>query len=401
MMLAKVEAELNGGGGKISYVWQRDLVVLKERARGIVCVEDGTVFSSQNGSGDGSGLKEKNQNQVLSNEAAKVGIIPSDIGNGGEAYGFVTSNVGNSPSLAGNVLNLISFATKIKGNTSRKTINFGPLFMPTGNGVDVHVPKESFGSKEGMEAILETYTWLIRNVSLILKQWTPDANIIKEVVCDIPVWVKFHDVPIIAFIEDGLSVVTTKLAMIELEADVDLRDTIVVVVPTFSGEGFTTSTIHVEHEWAPPRCSECKVYVHFLDGCPKKIISNISKNFKMPLQPARGHPVQTANKATTPILNSFDALSTLVDEEEEGGNQNPSTNATLVVAKINELERQMLDRKLVLVDEHGKPLERKVTNKASDSKPSTSTGDQLEESDKDEVELPNDETSRYMSSTGG
>ncbi|GKE01994.1 RNA-directed DNA polymerase, eukaryota [Tanacetum coccineum] len=136
------------------------LFVVYDTARfcvGIVCVEDGTVFSSQNGSGDGSGLKEKNQNQVLSNEAAKVGIIPSDIGNGGEAYGFVTSNV--------------------------------------------------FGSKEGMEAILESYTWSISNVSLILKQWTPDANIIKEVVCDIPVWVKFHDVPIIAFIEDGLSVV--------------------------------------------------------------------------------------------------------------------------------------------------------------------------------------------------
>ncbi|GKF13126.1 hypothetical protein Tco_0051052, partial [Tanacetum coccineum] len=65
----------------------------------------------------------------------------------------------------------------------------------------------------------------------------------------------------------------------------------------------------------------------------------------------------TANKAIILILNSFDVLSTLVDEEEQGGNQTPSTNATRVVAKINELGRQMLDGKLMLVDEHGKSLE--------------------------------------------
>ncbi|GJX72159.1 hypothetical protein Tco_0309330 [Tanacetum coccineum] len=60
--------------------------------------------------------------------------------------------------------------------------------------------------------------------------------------------------------------------------------------------------------------------------------------------------VPTANKATTSTLNSFEALSTLLDEKEGSGNQPPSTNATPIVARINELERQMLDGKLVLVD---------------------------------------------------
>nr|GEV74242.1 hypothetical protein [Tanacetum cinerariifolium]GEV74503.1 hypothetical protein [Tanacetum cinerariifolium] len=170
-------------------------------------------------------------------------------------------------------------------------------------------------------------------------------------------------------------------AMIELKADVKLRDTI-----------------------APPRCSECKIFRHILDDCPKKIISDIPMNSKMPRQPARGPPiglkpkytfvyrpvstkktekangnstVQTANKATTLILNSFDALSTLVDEEEGE------------------------DGKLVLVDNHEKPIKIKVTNEASASKPYNSIGDQLVESNEDEVELPDDETSRYMALTGG
>ncbi|GKB96536.1 hypothetical protein Tco_0982673 [Tanacetum coccineum] len=95
------------------------------------------------------------------------------------------------------------------------------------------------------------------------------------------------------------------------------------------------------------------------------------------------------------------SLSTLVDEENGEGNQTPSTNATPMVAKITELERQMLNEKLVLVDEHGNPLKRKVMNEASASKLSTSMGDQLEKFDYDEVELPDDKTSRYMSSTGG
>ncbi|GJU58396.1 DNA damage-repair/toleration protein DRT100-like protein [Tanacetum coccineum] len=37
-------------------------------------------------------------------------------------------------------------------------------------------------------------------------------------------------------------------AIIELKANVDLRDTIVVVVTKFSGEGFTTSTIRIEYD---------------------------------------------------------------------------------------------------------------------------------------------------------
>ncbi|GJZ18992.1 hypothetical protein Tco_0555582 [Tanacetum coccineum] len=105
---------------------------------------------------------------------------------------------------------------------------------------------------------------------------------------------------------------------------------------------------------------------------------------------ANGNPkVQTTNKATTPTLNSFEALSTLVDEEEGGGNQTLSTNATHVVAKINDLEKQMLDGKLMLVDEHGKSLEMEVE------------GDQGVESDEDEVKMPDDEISRYIASTGG
>ncbi|GJV70250.1 RNA-directed DNA polymerase, eukaryota [Tanacetum coccineum] len=216
-----------------------------------------------------------------------------------------------------------------------------------------------------------------------------DVNIMKEDVDNIHVWVRFHDVPITSFTEDGLSAIATKLgnplmlnsyttamctdswgrasfarAMIELKADVEFRDTIVVFVPIFSGERFNTSSIRVEYEWTPPRCSEFKIFGHVLDDCHKKIVSNILKNPKMSHQPARGPSVGLKPKSTSVAP---------LPPGSGGGNQTPSTNATPAVAGINELERKMLDGKLVLVDDHGKPLEMK---------------------------FPNDETSRYMSSTG-
>ncbi|GKA85442.1 hypothetical protein Tco_0807096 [Tanacetum coccineum] len=86
------------------------------------------------------------------------------------------------------------------------------------------------------------------------------------------VWVMFHDVPIIAFMEDGLSAIATKLctlfmldsymlvmcteswrrssyarAMIELRADAELKDILFVVVPKIESVGYTLSTIHIEY----------------------------------------------------------------------------------------------------------------------------------------------------------
>ncbi|GJW48222.1 reverse transcriptase domain-containing protein [Tanacetum coccineum] len=418
-------------------------------------------FLSQKGRWRGKGVKEMESSlsgdpNVVINSSSVVGNgVMSDLHASGEFSVHGNESGKLNSSLTGNIPLPMSFANLVEGDSRHKTVNFRPLFTPAGNGMDVYVSKESvsvvnnrfndticgfflgkrvaylvvenyvkntwtkfglvksrmikdmfflkFGSKEGMKAMLESGPWLIRNLPLILKQWTPDVNIMKEDVSDIHVWVKFHDVPIIAFTEDGLSAIATKLgnlfvldsymaamctnswgrasyarAMVERKADVELRDTIVVTVSKFSGVGFILSTIYVEYEWAPPRCLGCKFFGHVLDECCKKIALDISNNSKIVRQPAHGPPVQTANKATTPTLNSFNALSTLVDEEEGGGNQTPSSNSTHVVARINDLERQMLDGKLVFVDDHEKPLE-------------------IE----DEVEMPDDETSKYMSSTGG
>nr|GEY46479.1 hypothetical protein [Tanacetum cinerariifolium]GEY58880.1 hypothetical protein [Tanacetum cinerariifolium] len=62
-----------------------------------------------------------------------------------------------------------------------------------------------------MESMLENGPWLIHNVPLILRKWYRLGNVAKEDLQSVPVWLKLHDVPIMAFTKDGLSVIAIKL----------------------------------------------------------------------------------------------------------------------------------------------------------------------------------------------
>ncbi|GKC77208.1 ribonuclease H-like domain-containing protein [Tanacetum coccineum] len=133
--------------------------------------------------------------------------------------------VASPPTVIASTLEPVSFATLLKGDPSQKSINFHPLLALVGNGADVVISKESEG------------------------------------VCNIPIWVKFHDIPITAFMKDGLSSIANKLgsllmldsytaamctdscgrssyarAMVELRADVELKDTIVSIKDSMDQE---------------------------------------------------------------------------------------------------------------------------------------------------------------------
>lgn len=128
---------------------------------------------------------------------------------------------------------------------------------------------------------------------LLFKPWTLNTNLLKEDLTNIPVWVKFHDVPLAMFSDDGLSLLATLIGtpkrldaftsqmckeswgrssfarcMIEVKSDEVLRDSITVEIPLLVGTGSTIEKIRVEYEWKPPRCDKCKVFGHTLVDCP-------------------------------------------------------------------------------------------------------------------------------------
>ncbi|GJY68060.1 zinc knuckle CX2CX4HX4C containing protein, partial [Tanacetum coccineum] len=78
--------------------------------------------------------------------------------------------------------------------------------------------------------------------------------------------------------------------LIEVSADVALKDSVTMGIPLPDGEGFTKETVQVEYEWKPSCCDHCKIFGHVYDQCPKNVtgISTIDKmkndGFQMPIK---------------------------------------------------------------------------------------------------------------------
>ncbi|GJV21281.1 zinc knuckle CX2CX4HX4C containing protein [Tanacetum coccineum] len=64
---------------------------------------------------------------------------------------------------------------------------------------DVHTTDKSSLSAAGMEKVMEGGPWRINLVPFILKEWKPNTLLKKEDVYTIPLWVKMHNVPIVAY----------------------------------------------------------------------------------------------------------------------------------------------------------------------------------------------------------
>ncbi|GJZ72885.1 cytokinin dehydrogenase 3-like protein [Tanacetum coccineum] len=257
-----------------------------------------------------------------------------------------------------------------------------------------------FSSIDGLDAMLENGPWFIRNNPLILKKWHPDENLLKEDVSTVPVWVKLHGVPVTAFSEDGLSAIATKLGtplmldsytsdmcmqswgrssyarvMIELRADVELKDNIVMAMSKITREGHYTCNVRVEYEWKPPRCLSCKVFRHIHEECPKNTGASEKKTVKKPSQTTRGvePTIEVSNSNPFDVLNSVDND---VEFGTNGGNTNLGNNGatssgssfmnidndgefasnTPIGEKIDKIERQIYEGKLRLLNNDGNPL---------------------------------------------
>ncbi|GJU26423.1 reverse transcriptase domain, reverse transcriptase zinc-binding domain protein [Tanacetum coccineum] len=109
----------------------------------------------------------------------------------------------------------------------------------------------------GLEGVLEHGTWLIHNVLFILRKWTLRSMLTKEELTYVPVWIKFHGVPVSAFTTNGLSVIAT--------------------LPNLIENGVTMHTIKVEYEWKPSRCETCLVFGHEDMRCPKHGMVDLRK----------------------------------------------------------------------------------------------------------------------------
>ncbi|GKA62889.1 retrovirus-related pol polyprotein from transposon TNT 1-94 [Tanacetum coccineum] len=226
-----------------------------------------------------------------------------------------------------------------------------------------------FSSVDGLDTMLENGQWFIRNNLLILKKWNLDVSLLKEDVGNILVWAKLHGIPVTEFSEDSLSAITT---LIEVRADVELKDNIMVAMPKLVGEGFYTCNVRVEYGWKSSRCAYCKVFGHVQDECPKNIDSDVNnvntsgnkkKNMEPTIEASNSNPFDVLNSIENGVyLGNNGGTSNMASKEANSSGslfwnvKSGSTSTTPIVEKINKMERLIIDGKVTLVDDEGKPL---------------------------------------------
>ncbi|GJY55525.1 hypothetical protein Tco_0454640, partial [Tanacetum coccineum] len=106
----------------------------------------------------------------------------------------------------------------------------------------------------GLNSMLENGPWFIHNNPLILKKWHSDVNLLKE---DVGTSLMLDSYTSNMYMQSWGRPSYAR-AMIELRAEVELKDNIVVAMPKITWERYYTCNIHVEYEWKPPRCACCK-----------------------------------------------------------------------------------------------------------------------------------------------
>ncbi|GJY30289.1 hypothetical protein Tco_0413784 [Tanacetum coccineum] len=134
---------------------------------------------------------------------------------------------------------LYEFASIFMDNTPKKTVQLSELSNEESvEGADVAIP---------LAAVNE-------------------GGLKKDEITAAPVWVKLHNVPIVACSEVGLSLITTKVSSKNA-----LVDSLILAILFQNGSGHSMETIDIEYEWQPPRCDTCKIFDHIDDQCPKKV----------------------------------------------------------------------------------------------------------------------------------
>nr|GEW55777.1 retrovirus-related Pol polyprotein from transposon TNT 1-94 [Tanacetum cinerariifolium] len=147
--------------------------------------------------------------------------------------------------------------------------------------------------------------------------------------------VKFLKVSTEHNVADALTKVVPRLKLqhclellnVDIQANMELKDTIMVAMPNITGNGYYTCTVRVKYEWKPPRCACCKVFGHIQEECHKNIGLGVTKNLKKPCQTSRGVPkcVEPTNEVSN--SNPFEVLNLIDNDVELGTNMRTSNLA--------------------------------------------------------------------------
>nr|GEW31969.1 hypothetical protein [Tanacetum cinerariifolium] len=210
-----------------------------------------------------------------------------------------------------------------------KKMNVHNLFTPRGNGIDVII------SVDSIRAIIERFA----NIAY-------DFFLGKNVAYPVVVGSRYTRV------------------MVDLRANIELKDNIIMAMPKITREGHYTCNVRVKYEWKPTRCSSCKVFRHIHKECTKNTGADGKTTVKKPSQTSRGVSVGPKigfkpHKEYRPVAKKPNASSSGNKKNDvvptiEVSNPNPF-DALNSVDNDGEFEQQIGEGKLRLLDNDGNP----------------------------------------------
>nr|GEV39793.1 hypothetical protein [Tanacetum cinerariifolium]GEX32131.1 hypothetical protein [Tanacetum cinerariifolium] len=273
---------------------------------------------------------------------------------------LVTTTAGNAPGKS-------SYAN-ISDKPSGKKVNVCILFTPGGNGIDlvvlvdsIHVISECFANTTYGYFLGKKVAYLVV-VNYVRNTWSKYRLICSMFSSSTRLFFfQFSSInglddmldngpSFIPFSEDGLSAIATKLGtpimldsytsnmcmqswgrssyarvMIDLRADVELKDNICMAMPKITREGHYTCNVHVEYEWKPHKCSSCKVFGHIHEERPKNTGAGFKPQKEYRLVPKKTTASSSGNKkkCVEPTIeisnyNPFDVINSVDNDEELG-----------------------------------------------------------------------------------
>ncbi|KAJ9536614.1 hypothetical protein OSB04_un000215 [Centaurea solstitialis] len=151
-----------------------------------------------------------------------------------------------------------------------------------------------FNDTGGCNQVIEGGPLMIRGVPLFVARWDPVKGLTKPEHSVCPLWVKLHNIPLVAFNKEGISRISSALGvpkqmdactsamcdkawgrpsfakvLVDVWAVGELKRDLKVMIPNLSGGPDVEVIIDVEYEWEPTQCKHCLVFGHKTSACPK------------------------------------------------------------------------------------------------------------------------------------
>ncbi|XP_024964279.1 uncharacterized protein LOC112504562 [Cynara cardunculus var. scolymus] len=158
-----------------------------------------------------------------------------------------------------------------------------------------------FNDVGGCDQVIEAGPLMIRGVSLFVHRWDPSKGLKKPEHSSCPLWVKLHNIPLVAFNKEGVSRIASlgvpkqmdsctatmcekawgrpgfAKVLVEVWAVGELKRKIEVEIPNINGGDAENVQIQVEYLWEPVQCSHCQIFGHKLSSCAKAASLNKGK----------------------------------------------------------------------------------------------------------------------------